>query len=119
MDRIARGTHTSRPESPVHGRTPGGSDAPTAEGEGVFTGTGMKRLFLRLLPLLLLIGCGRPAARLSPPAPAPAAPGGQPDKGLTLAEARRGFQTKLVRKEAAHEPVPEPPRRLFRTVRYE
>ena len=38
---------------------------------------------------------------------------------LSLTEARRNFQTKLVRHEAQHEPVPPPPAQLFRTVHYE
>lgn len=37
---------------------------------------------------------------------------------LSLAEARRGFQTRLIRKERAGEPPPEPPADLFRLVHY-
>jgi len=36
-----------------------------------------------------------------------------------LLEERRGFQTKLIRKQAENEPVPDPPPQLFRTVHYE
>lgn len=42
----------------------------------------------------------------------------EPQSG-SLAEARRGFQTTLLRREAAGEPVPEPPPELFRIVQYD
>ena len=35
-----------------------------------------------------------------------------------LADARRGFATKLVRKTATGEPTPEPPPHLFRSIKY-
>jgi len=38
---------------------------------------------------------------------------------LSLPDARKGFQTKLVRREAEKEPVPDPPAQLLRIVRYE
>lgn len=37
---------------------------------------------------------------------------------ISLAQARQGFATKLVRQERANEPVQEPPSSLFRLVRY-
>jgi dipeptidyl aminopeptidase/acylaminoacyl peptidase len=37
----------------------------------------------------------------------------------SLADARKGFTTKLERKFNANEPVPEPPANVFRTVQYE
>ena len=37
----------------------------------------------------------------------------------SLQEARRGFATQLVRKQKADEPVPDPPPRLFRVVKYD
>jgi dienelactone hydrolase len=79
----------------------------------------MKQLHITvLLSLLLLAGCGRqdvpPQAK-----PSPAPPGRSPDQNISLAEARRGFKTRLVRQESTKEPAPEPPARLFRLVRYE
>ncbi|MFO0810061.1 MAG: prolyl oligopeptidase family serine peptidase [Gemmataceae bacterium] len=41
------------------------------------------------------------------------------DAGKTLAEARKGFATKLVRRESAREPVVEPPLGVFRKVSYD
>jgi hypothetical protein len=69
--------------------------------------------------LLLIAGCGKPAA--PPPTSAPVAspsvalPG---SPSTSLAEARSGFKTKLVRRETAGEPLPEPPASLFRRVQY-
>lgn len=37
----------------------------------------------------------------------------------SLAEARHGFRTKLVRQEAQNQPAPSPPGQLFRSVRYD
>jgi dipeptidyl aminopeptidase/acylaminoacyl peptidase len=37
---------------------------------------------------------------------------------VTLTEARKGFQTKLARRESAHEPVATPPEGVFQVVRY-
>jgi dienelactone hydrolase len=61
--------------------------------------------------LLLLVGCGPRAANTRPAALS--------DGHTSLADARRGFQTKLTRKESAPVPVPEPPPELFRVVRYD
>jgi len=36
-----------------------------------------------------------------------------------LQEARRGFAMQLVRKQKADEPVPDPPPRFFRVVKYD
>ncbi|WP_225977349.1 S9 family peptidase [Nostoc sp. CENA543] len=41
------------------------------------------------------------------------------DKGVTLTGARRGFQTKLIRRESASKIVPEPPTQLARIVYYD
>ena len=40
-------------------------------------------------------------------------------KAPTLAEARRGFKTKLAPREMPAEPLPEPPAKVFRLVRYD
>ena len=78
----------------------------------------MKRFkHFTLLVLLVLAGCnqeGQPP-RTSPPAPQPSAGSG----AATLAEARKGFETKLLRRESAKEPVPQPPSKVFRIVRYD
>lgn len=41
------------------------------------------------------------------------------DAWPTLSEARNGFQTRLVRKHKANEPVEQPPRGLFQVVQYD
>jgi acetyl esterase/lipase len=69
----------------------------------------MKPIRFALLSLILLAGCGGSIA------PAP----GDPDLKRTLPEARRGFTTRPNRQAAAREPVPQPPPRLFRAVRYD
>jgi acetyl esterase/lipase len=74
----------------------------------------MKRIRSSLLALLLLAGCNRDKT----PAPAPAEPG-EPERKVSLLEARRGFETKLLRRVSEKEPVPEPPADLFRVVRYD
>jgi acetyl esterase/lipase len=73
----------------------------------------MKRLHLALVSLLILAGCeGQPA---SPPV-TNTSPGQEP---ASLVEARRGFVTKLVKKDSSTQPVPQPPAKLFRVVHYE
>lgn len=66
----------------------------------------------------LLAGCGR---QETPPPGRPTGPGVVPTPGqkASLTEARRGFQTKLVRQTTGTEPPPKPPADLFRLVRYE
>lgn len=71
----------------------------------------MKRLYLSFFTVILLFGCGR-LSTVAPPA------ADHPDAKLSLAEARRGFQTKLTRKESSGEPVDVPPPSVFRIVRY-
>jgi acetyl esterase/lipase len=99
------------------------------------------------LVLAALIGCGPPPktmpSRLLPPEDSsldhqtvpedddsrwpdgPIPPSGEPDeistrvvKEATLPEARKGFQTKLIRRESANLPVEQPPADLFRVVKY-
>jgi pimeloyl-ACP methyl ester carboxylesterase len=43
----------------------------------------------------------------------------QPNQAGSLTEARRGFQTKLARRQSPSEPAPEPPPDIFRLVRYD
>lgn len=80
--------------------------------------TNRAQLYLILLAAwVTLTGCGcqrEPPKGTSPPALLPR-PQGQ---RASLAEARHGTQTRLVRRESAQEPVPSPPSNLFRTVRY-
>jgi dipeptidyl aminopeptidase/acylaminoacyl peptidase len=64
----------------------------------------MKQTCFPLLLVLLLAGCNRQ---------------GSPPETASLSEARQGFQTKVVRRDSAREPVAEPPPNLFRLVRYD
>ena len=88
----------------------------------------MRIVRLALLGVLLSAGCGGPEPHTDniPTVPADyeftksGAPteDNEPERVVTLTEARRGFKTKLVRKEADKHGVPEPPPNLFRVVRY-
>lgn len=40
------------------------------------------------------------------------------EQAMRLADARQGFKSRLLRRESAQQPVPEPPAEIFRTVRY-
>lgn len=68
----------------------------------------MKRAFL-LAAVLVAAGC-------KPPDGAQTGPGGTAG---SLAEARKGFTTKLARQEKANEAVPDPPPRVFGTVQFD
>jgi acetyl esterase/lipase len=74
----------------------------------------MKPIRFSVLALLLLAGCGRDGG-----GPKTGRSLNSPPDSVSLADARRGFQTKLVRQEAAKTPVAEPPADIFRIVRYE
>src|SRR5262245_2004411 len=78
----------------------------------------MKPSCFTLLTLLALAGCGRQAAQLPGTSSQPKN-ATQPSKTSALVEARRGFQTKVVRRQDAREPVPEPPPAVFRLIRYD
>ena len=66
--------------------------------------------------LLLSNGCGEDSRQSDTPSPpSKAAAISQPK---TLAEARKGFTTKLIRQERIGEPAPVPPPKLFRSVTY-
>src|SRR5690349_15974020 len=74
--------------------------------------TSMKYLYLTLSGVLLLLsGCGPSATQV--------APAGSADATASLPEARKGFQTKLVRRESANEPVETPPPQIFQQVEYD
>jgi dipeptidyl aminopeptidase/acylaminoacyl peptidase len=77
----------------------------------------MRRTYCTLLSLLLA-GCGGQPTHPQRDG-SPTGAGGQTDQNISLTEARRGFKTKLVPQETAKEPVPQPPPRVFRTVRYD
>jgi alpha/beta superfamily hydrolase len=88
----------------------------------------MKHSLFTAVPFLILVGCDRPATppatfeARSPDRPASANPpeSARPvARAQTLLDARRGFQTKLVRKSRPGEPAPEPPANLFRLVKFE
>jgi acetyl esterase/lipase len=69
---------------------------------------------IHFIPLLLLVaGCGHPSTIPSVDTDSDAG------KMKSLTEARRGFQTKLVRREAAAEPLPKPPPTLFRPITFD
>jgi len=78
----------------------------------------MKRIGFILISWIAIAGCERPDKST----PQPASPGSGPspqDKGTSLVEARKGFQSKLVRRNEEKEPVDEPPPKIFRKVQYE
>ena len=74
----------------------------------------MKPLHLAVVALVALTGCARNEKVSSP-----AVGGGGVAKSESLTEARKGFQSKLVRRAADKDPVPEPPARVFRKVAYD
>jgi len=82
----------------------------------------MKHLILISLAWLFFAGCGQDEADpLSTVKALPSmARAFRSAKDLpTLAEARRGFQTRLAEEQAAAEPVPDPPEEIFRLIRYD
>jgi dienelactone hydrolase len=70
----------------------------------------MKATYFALFGALVFVGCGLNDG-----------PAGNEVSGrrASLVEARRGFQTTLIRRESVGEPVAEPPAELFRVVRYD
>lgn len=69
---------------------------------------------IRSLICIFLLGLSTGCAGTEPGAP----PAATATKPVSLAEARKGFSTKLVRQVAQNQPVPNPPATLFRVVRY-
>jgi len=78
----------------------------------------MKRFGFILICSVAVVGCDR----ADKPAPQPPSPGSGPssqDKAASLVEARKGFQSRLVRRKEEKEPVDEPPPKIFSKVQYE
>ena len=77
------------------------------------------KLFIHftLLSLLALAGCKRQEGHL-PRTSSPPQQKNQRSEVGSLTEARKGFQTKLVRRGATKEPVPDAPPKVFRTIQY-
>lgn len=78
----------------------------------------MKQIQFTILGILVLAGCGRNEGQ-PPGQSSPASVGNQPDRAVSLTQARQGFKTKLTGRESAKVAVPRPPARIFRTVRYD
>jgi alpha/beta superfamily hydrolase len=74
---------------------------------------------LILFVCVLAFGCNRPAGNPAPVTPQNRAPVESVTTVTTLADARKGFTTKLARRESANTPFDNPPANLFRLVRYE
>jgi dipeptidyl aminopeptidase/acylaminoacyl peptidase len=70
----------------------------------------MKPIYVILLPALALAGCNFEDGAASRTSPGTA---------VSLTEARKGFQTKLVRRESTKARVAAPPPAVFRVVRYD
>ncbi|HEV3145424.1 MAG TPA: prolyl oligopeptidase family serine peptidase [Gemmataceae bacterium] len=84
----------------------------------------MNRLALALLLLLLAAGCNRrpvttPSPRATPREIFSTKPEPPIEPQVTLVEARRGFKTRLLRKDRDGTAPDPPPAALFRLVRYE
>ena len=74
----------------------------------------MKRFLFSLIAMVLIAGCDFSGW----PTQTNAAQRDGQTAGQSLTEARRGFTTKLIKPVHESEPVAEPPRKLFRVVRY-
>lgn len=77
---------------------------------------GAMRHVVIALALVVLAGCSKKAEE---PAPLSTSKGTSKEEPGSLADARRGFQTKLLRTETTKGPPPAPPAALLRTVQYE
>ena len=80
------------------------------------------KLIIRLMLLapLAVSGCNHEERQPSATAAVVREPNRRIEQpNLSLPDARKGFQTKLMRREAEKEPVPDPPAQLLRIVRYE
>src|SRR5262249_50438812 len=96
---------------------PGGR--PPAKASSTGPGVIMNRVLFAALGCMVLSGGGRQETARETAREAPRSEGPKAEPAQSLAEAREDFKTKLVRREAGGDPVPEPPPRLFRKVSYE
>ncbi len=71
-----------------------------------------------LFLLLCLIGCNEPVVVLEQPATTVEVPVKSEEGPTPFSEARKGFQTKLIRKVKSSEPLLTPPEGLLELVRY-
>jgi acetyl esterase/lipase len=83
----------------------------------------MKRVVIAVLGSVFIVGCGESEQSAGPSTASPtsttnAAPRPAAKSKPTLSEARRGFETKLVKQEKENEPVETPPNNLFKIVKY-
>jgi len=76
----------------------------------------MRRFSFAWLSVGMILGCDSQPAPLSQPPPSPSA--GVAQRTVSLAEARQGFKTKLLKQESDQEPTPVPPAEILRVVRY-
>ncbi|HTU23588.1 MAG TPA: prolyl oligopeptidase family serine peptidase [Gemmataceae bacterium] len=71
-----------------------------------------------LLALVAFTGCN-PRGGQPPRTSSPSQPTSPRSKAVSLTEARKGFQTKLVGRASAKEPLPVPPPTVFRTIHFD
>src|SRR5262245_38065457 len=72
----------------------------------------MKRTLALCFVVVGVVGCGKSGGPGGPPKP------GSPDAGRSLADARKGFQTKLENRGGPREAPDPPPENRFRLVTY-
>lgn len=80
----------------------------------------MKKCLLMAIFVLIALGCDREGTKGSagPKERTPSGPTTAPGE-VSLAEARKGFKTRLVRRTSAKEPVEKPPADVFQIVKYD
>src|SRR5262249_52474140 len=79
----------------------------------------MRRRQANVVVLVLLAACNRQDSQHQGLAPSPGVDRRPAGTQVTLTEARRAFQTQVVRKQKGNTPAAEPPPRAFRVVHYE
>jgi acetyl esterase/lipase len=85
----------------------------------VFTNIRVRGWPLRLARVSVALSVVATAAFVTWSGRAPAPPGKEGSRNVSLSDARKGFRTKLVQREGDSQPAPEPPPELFRTVHYD